>query len=349
MGTIHRPLIPRDMTDMGSRQSGQPAPEPNDATVKPPPAGSPLTVVVCTHDRPDYLRTCLQSLAAQRGSELAVIVVDSASPPDSAALIASLAAEHGATLLRAEQPGLSLARNAGLAATTSEWIAYIDDDAQPESGWAQAIAMATRALPPKAGALGGAIHPQWEAPCPAWWPPELVPALTVLEWHQAGRMGDGTLPPHVEPYGANMVFRVSALNAVGGFPPHLGRVGTRLLSGEEAWVMRSLLQAGFSVHYDPSIAVLHSIQAVRLTPDWLVGRQYWSGVSEAIVTSRLIGRLRAGRKAARLLAQLAARSPWAVLGGPGMEAVRRRCAVAFAAGYIRGTLAELRRLVPGYG
>ncbi len=314
-----------------------------------PVASGLLTVVVCTHARPRYLATCLGALAANRRSDDArdaqwgVIVVDSASPAAAAAENAALAAAHGAHLLRIDAPGLSIARNAGLAAAHTPWVAYIDDDAAVAPDWAGAIAAAVVRLPSRAAALGGPILPSWEAPCPPWWPDELIPALTVLSWGRAGRVGDGLLPPHVEPYGANMAFRTAALRAVGGFPPELGRIGAKLLSGEEAWVMRALRDAGYDIHYDPTISVTHSIQATRLTPAWLLQRQFWSGVSEAIVAVRLDGRRRATAKALRLALHAALRAPLAVWPVRDAGMIRQRCAYAFASGYLRGLLGAVRR------
>ncbi len=324
----------------------------NAALTAPPPTlvATPalLTVVVCTHARPHYLATCLAALAAnsradKSAGEWSVIVVDSASPAAAAAENAVLAAAHGAQLLRMDEPGLSIARNAGLDAARTPWIAYIDDDAAVAPDWVSAIAATVARLPPRAAALGGPIVPAWEAPCPPWWPDELIPALTVLNWGSAGRVGDGHMPAHVEPYGANMVFRTAALRAVGGFPPELGRIGAKLLSGEEAWVMRALRSAGHDIHYDPTISVTHSIQAARLTPAWLLQRQFWSGVSEAIVAVRLDGRRRASAKALRMALHAVARAPLAAwpVNSPAM--IRQRCAYAFASGYVRGLVGAVRR------
>ena len=304
-----------------------------------------LTVIVCTHERPRYLATCLAALDAGRsptdaltGTCWRVLVVDSASGPATAAEIAALAAAHGAALLRVEKAGLSRARNTGLQAVATPWVAYIDDDARVAPDWARAIAASVARLPARAAALGGPIVPAWEAPCPRWWPAELIPALTVLSWSRPGQVGNGSLPRHVEPYGANMVFRTAALRAVGGFPPQLGRVGAKLLSGEEAWVMRLLRAAGHEIHYDPAISVTHSIQASRLTPRWLLQRQFWSGVSEAMVAARLDGRGSASVKGMRMALHAALRAPLALYPTRTPAMIRQRCALAFASGYLRGLL-----------
>lgn len=74
-----------------------------------------LTVCICTHNRPHYVRDCLAGLARQTASadSFAIAVVDSGSTGDVPAELARLATAAGAGLLRVSQPGVSLARNAG--------------------------------------------------------------------------------------------------------------------------------------------------------------------------------------------------------------------------------------------
>jgi hypothetical protein len=139
-----------------------------------------------------------------------------------------------------------------------------------------------------------------------------------------------------------MVFRTAALRRIGGFPLHLGRVGLKLLSGEERWVMRALERAGHSVHYDPRIRVQHSIQVGRLTLDWLISRQYWSGVSEAVVTAQMASPRAAIAKALRLCAHIPARGALLLRRVDGVDSVRNRCALAFAVGYVRGAATAVR-------
>lgn len=101
-----------------------------------------ITVCICTHNRPGYLGDCLEGLRRQTlpATEFDILVVDSGSTGDAPARIARLVAETGnARLLRLEQPGVSLARNAGAAASRGSYVAYIDDDAIPAPDWIESI------------------------------------------------------------------------------------------------------------------------------------------------------------------------------------------------------------------
>ena len=296
----------------------------------------PLSVVLCTHARPDYLRACLAGLSAQshRGA-FEVLVVDSASPPAEAAAVARLAAGAGARLLRAEKPGLSLARNLGLEGSAADWVAFLDDDAVPEPDWAAALLDRIARLPERAAALGGRILPAWEAPLPGWWPPSLRGVLTIIEWEGFGEAGVD-LPEGVEIYGANMAFAAAPLRGVGGFPEGLGRVGGRLLSGEEVAVVESLRARGYRAFYDGAAAVRHSIQRERLRPGWLLSRLLWQGATDALRdragengNGRLLG------AAARLLVQ----APLLLWPTTSSALLRARCGAAYNLGYLRGRFA----------
>ncbi|MGH8892453.1 MAG: glycosyltransferase family 2 protein [Actinomycetes bacterium] len=86
-----------------------------------------LGVVVPSHNRPSLLRQALDSLARQRDEDLRVVVVDEASIPpiDPAAFPREL----DVTLLRNDAPvGPGAARNQGVAALGTPFVAFLDDD-----------------------------------------------------------------------------------------------------------------------------------------------------------------------------------------------------------------------------
>lgn len=245
-------------------------------------AGRLITACICTHNRPDYLRDCLDGLRAQsaRPDEFDVLVVDSGSSADQAARIAALVTQMPrARLLRVERPGLSLARNAAARAVQVGFIAYLDDDAIPTVDWIATIRAVIGATQDPPALLGGAIRPVWEAPLPAWWPAGLVGVLSIIEAEGAGEYRYPGAAQALEPYGANMIVHVPAILAVGGFIEAIGRTGKSLLSDEEKVLAWRLQDTGRSVRYDSRIVVHHQIQAERLTVGWLLSRLYWQGMS----------------------------------------------------------------------
>src|SRR5262245_55169916 len=103
-----------------------------------------VAVVIPTHNRPQMLAFTLRSVLAQRNVDLAVTVVDdgSANSHAVAAVIEALG-DARVHLVRHETPrGVATARNTGIASTSSDWVAFCDDDDvwAPEKLYAQLTA-----------------------------------------------------------------------------------------------------------------------------------------------------------------------------------------------------------------
>jgi len=299
-----------------------------------------LTVCICTHNRPRYVRDCLEGLRHQTAprSKFAILIIDSASPPGAAAALLDLAVEHDARLVRLDQPGVSVARNAGAWAAHTAFIAYIDDDAIPAPDWIAAI-LAAIAEPDRTPAvIGGRILPKWEAPLPAWWPRSLRGVLSIIEHEGAGEYRTTAVPAHLEPYAANMVVHVLSLLAAGGFGGTSGRVGNNLLSDEEVQLAWRLQDAGHSARYDSRIMVYHQIQARRLDPAWLMSRLYWQGAS-TVLTRRVLQHPQAvWRELPRRLAVALLLCPSALIPRHSTFLLAARWRLAYSAGFIRAAL-----------
>jgi glycosyltransferase involved in cell wall biosynthesis len=117
-----------------------------------------FSIVVPTHDRPQQLARCLTALArlAYPSTRYEVIVVDDGSAHGLEPAIAPWIGRLNVTLLRQANAGPAAARNAGAAAARGRWLAFTDDDCQPEPGWLDALAGALAADP--GCAAGGATE-----------------------------------------------------------------------------------------------------------------------------------------------------------------------------------------------
>jgi glycosyltransferase involved in cell wall biosynthesis len=83
-----------------------------------------VSVVVPCHNHGHLLGEALDSIAAQGVEGVEILVVDDRSTDDTAAV----ATAHGALLLPSRAPGAGAARNAGVAASTGDVIAFLDAD-----------------------------------------------------------------------------------------------------------------------------------------------------------------------------------------------------------------------------
>jgi hypothetical protein len=85
-----------------------------------------FSIVIPTYNRADLLRQALDSVSRQEFRDFEVIVVDDGSTEDLSVLVAKYG--ERTRLLRQANAGPSAARNRGLAATTGEYVAFLDSD-----------------------------------------------------------------------------------------------------------------------------------------------------------------------------------------------------------------------------
>lgn len=87
-----------------------------------------VSVIVPTYNRPDRLRTALESLAAQTFQDFEVIVVNDAGCEVGFVVNACVDRHRITTISHDRNRGLAAARNSGLRAAKGTYIAYLDDD-----------------------------------------------------------------------------------------------------------------------------------------------------------------------------------------------------------------------------
>jgi glucosyl-dolichyl phosphate glucuronosyltransferase len=237
-----------------------------------------VSVVVCAFadERFQQLAHAVESLRLQTAPPAEIVVVIDGNP---GLLERARRAFDGATVIEnAGRPGLSDARNSGLARARGEIVAFLDDDARAAPDWLERL---TAGYEDEAVVgVGGWIEPVWLGGRPGWFPEE-------FDW-VVGCSYRG-LPTRSAPVrnliGANMSFRREVLREVGGFRTDLGRVGTRPLGCEETelclrigrrWPDRVLL-------HEPAACVYHQVPAERSSWRYFRARCYSEGLSKALV------------------------------------------------------------------
>ncbi|MEE2526977.1 glycosyltransferase family 2 protein [Hyphobacterium sp. HN65] len=99
-----------------------------------------VSVIIPTFKRPDGLTRAAESILAQAnpcGLSIELVIVDN--DPDGSGLAAAQAVAKVAAvpvqIVHMPEPGVANARNAGLAASTGELIAFLDDDEEAPVTW----------------------------------------------------------------------------------------------------------------------------------------------------------------------------------------------------------------------
>jgi glycosyltransferase involved in cell wall biosynthesis len=241
-----------------------------------------ITVLICTFNRSELLRRTLESLSrvqAPAGWRWDVLIVDNNSSDDTRAVVDSAATSFPVPMRYAfeGQPGKSSAFNRGIAETSAAVIASTDDDVIVSEGW---LTAATAPLLDASQAIdytGGPVEPAWEAPPPSWFPTgrsDLWGTIAILDYGAEAFVFEDR---HRVPLGANVAFRRSVFDRVGGFLPTLGRStsGSTILGQELPELFRRGRAAGLRGQYVPAMRVRHHVPAVRLTRDYF--RRWWFG------------------------------------------------------------------------
>ncbi|GAA4163130.1 hypothetical protein GCM10022286_23150 [Gryllotalpicola daejeonensis] len=195
-----------------------------------------LVVVVCSRDRAPMLREALRSINAATPAGVEVLVVDSGSRTDETRRVAR---EASVGYVRTDVPGLSIARNLGLASVDRPIVLFTDDDCVAVPGWVDGVL--THFADPRVGAVTGRMLDH-----------------TLIAGAAAGDVErlTGVLRGVDAGHGAFMSFRRELMLGLGGFDEVLG-AGRRFAGAEDLDAFCRVLAAGYTIVSDTTVTVHH--------------------------------------------------------------------------------------------
>ena len=215
-------------------------------------------MVVCTRDRPAQLATCLPPIQQLHYDSFEVVVVDNAPSNDESAeqFQTVVGDDQRFRYVREPRPGLSRARNRGLAEATFAHVAFTDDDVLVDPLWLDGVARAF-SRDPRAGCVTGLVpSAQLDTPYQqyfdqrVWWSKGVEPHVydlaepareSELFPFDAGRLGTG----------ANFAIDRELIERIGGFDPALG-AGAPARGADDLDAFVRVLRAGRTIVYEPS-------------------------------------------------------------------------------------------------
>ncbi len=209
-----------------------------------------ISVVVCTRDRPEALRTCLESISRSLLLPREVVVIDQSSN-DGAKLVAAECISNSDLHIRYYQHngiGHTTARNIGIRMSLGYIIAFTDDDCVVDKSWLQAICTAFEKSCANCicGQTIAASHHER---------PKSARLSTFRPLRP--RTVRGLCNPLMVGRGNNMAFRRSDLLKIGGFNEKIG-VGTSVYAGDDTDIFYRLILAKGTIAVTPEVIIHHA-------------------------------------------------------------------------------------------
>lgn len=250
-----------------------------------------LSVVVCTYNREDYLKKCLECIVNSTldKSLYEVLVIDNNSVDKTGEVVESYRKlADNIFYFQEHQQGLSFARNRAIKEARGKYLLYLDDDALVNEEGLEAL---NKFLSENAGVavVGGRSFIEYESKKPDW--------LTKKseDWIGAYDFGEEILVVNKNyrkklvryPIGACFCVEKEFLASIGGFDSKLGRIGKKMLAGEETLVNFWAEKKQRLIIYFPNIFVRHLIQPERLSIDSFFIMTFYNGVSDYLIRTRV--------------------------------------------------------------
>jgi glycosyltransferase involved in cell wall biosynthesis len=217
---------------------------------------SQVSVVICTRDRPEQLARCLQALQNSSLRPREIVVVDNAPTSNDTNLLVSQIPE--VKYILEPRPGLDIARNTGIRHTTSEIIAFTDDDVAIHPDWIARIQQSfhdSQVMAVTGLIIAGELETEAQFLFEKYWSFNRGYRVLYYDKEYFDQHKPWGVPAWCVGAGANMAFRRQIFDLVGDFDERLD-VGAAGCSGDSEFWYRVLAE-GYTCRYEPTAVVFH--------------------------------------------------------------------------------------------
>ena len=203
-----------------------------------------VSVVILTLNREALLRETVADVLAQVPPPAEVVIIDGTArhEPETEAYLASVAGR--VRHLRQARPGMTAARNQGIAAANGTVVLFVDDDVALPARFV--AAHAANYADPTVGAVAGRVVVCLDPPRPLGAPPP--PTGLDFDRDRRREVAFGR--------GCNLSFRRAALLEAGGFDEAMAGNA----AGEEEDACFAVRRLGYRIVFDPSAWLVHRYQ-----------------------------------------------------------------------------------------
>lgn len=239
-----------------------------------------LSIIICTYNRSKLLAQCFDSILKSQGSleSVEVLVVDNGSEDDTKKVCEEYRLKFKKfRYIYEKNIGLSNARNTGWKNANSDWIFYLDDDAEV---FRSTINVALKIIDKTSSdIIGGLYLPTYTFGKPIWFPDS---------YGSNGSLNDTLIEPdHFNGYacGGVMLCKKSLLSDLHGFSSQFGVRGRNLGYGEETELQYRARKKGYKISYDPSLRIMHSVAKHKTSMLWQIKSAFIVGKTQNFLKS----------------------------------------------------------------
>lgn len=224
-------------------------------------AVQPISVVLCTRDRPDDLARALASITALDYPDFEVVVVDNAASTDGTARVVEELGDPRVRRIVEPVAGLSNARNAGMCAANHDIVAFTDDDVTVDPRWLRGLLRGFSSYPDAVCVCGMVPSGELRTAAQAYFDQRVSWAISLKPRRFCLADPPENLPLfpfQIGQYGTGANFAVKRTQAIelGGFDEALG-AGTAARGGEDIDMFYRVIASGHTLINEPAAIVWH--------------------------------------------------------------------------------------------
>lgn len=234
-----------------------------------------ITIAICTYNRGEIISEALQSLLNQTvpSSEFVLLIIDNNSTDNTEDILKDFSKKFASfRIIHESKQGLSHARNRALMECTTDWLAFLDDDAKAHPDWINTILETISCN--DFDAFGGPYY-AWHryGPAPSWLPKEFG---TYESPQPYGLLTGNSYIP-----GGNCVINCIAAKTTGMFSTELGMNGGKCSYGEETQFFKRMGELGYRLGYVPQLKIDHCVLPYKYKMRWQLRSAFEHGKANA--------------------------------------------------------------------
>ncbi len=221
-----------------------------------------LSIAICSYNRAQYLPIALDSILNQNYDLgcIELLLIDNNSTDNTKEVfdVYSKRIPNFRYFFEIKQ-GLSHARNRAISECDSNYLGYLDDDAEAPKHWINHALRIIKDIGPDA--FGGPFIPLHLETPPKWFKDSYESSWSTDD---AGYIHENYLN------GGNMFFRRQLLVDLNGFSSRYGMAGNSIAYAEEIELQNRIRQSdqNHKIYYDPDLFIRHLVRPIKYTLKW---------------------------------------------------------------------------------